>query len=102
MRLSSITDLHDLVRARRLSNNYNQARDRLYRLPAAAENQGRPVKAPLDREDVPAVLDEERVVMALVRVFGVVLRARWGAVRQVLLGVDGAHRTDVRLVAGGG
>src|SRR5680860_101502 len=53
----------------------------------------------LVREHVAAVLDEERVVVALVRILRVVLRARWRSIREVLLGVDRAHRTDVGLIA---
>jgi hypothetical protein len=51
------------------------------------------------REDVPAVLDEERVVVALVRVFLVVRRLRL-PVGDGLLGVDRPDRADIGLVAG--
>jgi hypothetical protein len=51
-------------------------------------------------EDVPGELDEERVVIARGRV-GLVVPGVRGAVGDVLVGVDRAHRTDVGLVAGG-
>jgi hypothetical protein len=51
-------------------------------------------------EDIAAVLDEERVIVALVLVVGVVLGTRDAAVGYVFFGVDGADGTDVGLIAG--
>jgi hypothetical protein len=51
-------------------------------------------------EHAAAVVDEERVVMAFVRIRRVVGRAG-RAVRHVLLGIDRPDRADVGLVAGG-
>src|SRR5690242_13422597 len=49
-------------------------------------------------EDVAAVLHEERVVVALVRVRRVVLGARRGSVGKILFRVDRSDRADVGLV----
>jgi hypothetical protein len=51
-------------------------------------------------KDVPAELDEEGVVVTLVRVLAVVMRLR-GSVGDILFRVDRPDRTHVRLIARG-
>ena len=60
---------------------------------------GSRTRSQLVGKDVPAVLDEERVIVALVRILCIVFRIG-GSIREVFLGVDRPDGAHVGLIAG--